>query len=271
MSKEGLKNFYNEHKLFVAIVIFWLISLLFESQGGDASKVGKSFLDMPFAVTANNILVIGKQISGHFLGFMGGGIIVFAGGTYWRNKNIEAVDAILKRDVPFFAICSVLSFAYVYLVAAKAGGWYVLRGAVHFSTCFFLFMILIECAIYFFTKNASWRALMLPIFVLAILINTSSGKSHLREASYDGRPASEAAVFTQFLIDQVVEAEQNGQTEMDLHVPVGDANDNFPHPLYMGNRVSKTLLRHGVISRPIKITVVPDESVNERFRIAIPK
>ena len=58
---------------------------------------------------------------------------------------------------------------------------------------------------------------------------------------------------------------------MILVVPKGDDRDNWPHPMYMGGNISRTLYRHGIITQPLKITIKPDTKMNEKYHIAIPK
>ena len=69
------------------------------------------------------------------------------------------------------------------------------------------------------------------------------------------------------LINQIVTADKNGKTEMQLVVPKGDNRDNWPHPKYMGGNISRTLYSHGIISKNIKITVKPDENMNRNYHL----
>ena len=58
---------------------------------------------------------------------------------------------------------------------------------------------------------------------------------------------------------------------MILYVPKGNNIDNWPHPMYMGKRISNTLYKHGLISKLIKIKIQPDETLNQKYNIDIPK
>ena len=73
------------------------------------------------------------------------------------------------------------------------------------------------------------------------------------------------------MIEQIKKADEAHQKEMVLHVPKGDNLDNWPHPMYMGENISRTLYRHGIITRPIEITLQPDVSMNEKYNIPIQK
>ena len=71
------------------------------------------------------------------------------------------------------------------------------------------------------------------------------------------------------IIQQVQEADREGKSEMVLRVPKGDNKDNWPHPMYMGGNLARTLYKHGLISKPIKITIQPDTSINEKYHIKV--
>lgn len=73
------------------------------------------------------------------------------------------------------------------------------------------------------------------------------------------------------LIEQIQMADREGKAEMVLRVPKGDNRDNWPHPMYMGGKISRTLYKHGLISRNIKIKIQPDAAMNEQYHIAVPK
>ena len=72
---------------------------------------------------------------------------------------------------------------------------------------------------------------------------------------------------SQHLIDQIIAADRAGLDEVTITVPKGDDVDNWPHPLYMGKNISRTLHAHGIISRRLKVKILPDETLNERFNL----
>ena len=54
---------------------------------------------------------------------------------------------------------------------------------------------------------------------------------------------------------------------MTLYVPVGVDEVNWPHAIIMGGRFANSLSQHGIISKYLEVTVVPDESINEMFNL----
>ena len=73
------------------------------------------------------------------------------------------------------------------------------------------------------------------------------------------------------IVTQILDAENQGALEMELHVPKFTTDDNWPMATYSGGSVSRfpyTLWRHGLIDSGIYITVVPDEDKNIEFGIS---
>ncbi len=69
------------------------------------------------------------------------------------------------------------------------------------------------------------------------------------------------------IISQVVDASKKGLYVVELHVPVSERSDNWPHAVYLGSRLSNTLYRHNLIKEKIEISVVPDEEKNRKYNI----
>lgn len=83
------------------------------------------------------------------------------------------------------------------------------------------------------------------------------------------------AEISRDIIDQYVQADQAGQKQMLLYVPVHtedpDTQDNWPHSAVLLPRITNTLYEHGIISYPIDITVVPSVEMNEKYHLEIPQ
>ena len=69
------------------------------------------------------------------------------------------------------------------------------------------------------------------------------------------------------LVNQVIEANQAGKTEIELEVSMSGHDANWPQSYAMGESMAVTLYKHGVISRPMEIKFVPSQEYNERYMI----
>lgn len=71
------------------------------------------------------------------------------------------------------------------------------------------------------------------------------------------------------LVRQIKTAAEAGEPEITLHVV--DAShgegDNWPHTLYMGDRIAYTLFKHGVVDHYMQIIIEPDQEINDRYGI----
>ena len=80
--------------------------------------------------------------------------------------------------------------------------------------------------------------------------------------------AKTSQAITQDIYQQVLNADNGRTKEMNLYVPsFQSTTDNWPMAVYLGERVSRTLYKHGQISTPIQITIVPDPERNKLYGI----
>ena len=70
-----------------------------------------------------------------------------------------------------------------------------------------------------------------------------------------------------YIIQQIKENED--QNEIELHVPCHASEDNWPHSLFAADRFSQSLYKHGIISKKVKINMIPDRNVNLKYGIDV--
>lgn len=246
------------NKSLIVFLIIWLISLLFEANGGRAKSMAheESYFALIIDTAARLIqsLLFDNRGSALML------LVLITMPFMWRaDKNLWRV--LIK-----FVWCLPLWTAYIILVAARAESTYALRPDVQFGFFFFVFVIFFV-ALSFWIKKFPRAALILPILAFALFTWIFSGKRTLCPSTFNHVPESICVQVSQHLIDQIIAADRAGLNEVTITVPKGDDVDNYPHPLYMGANISRTLHAHGIISRRIKVTIQPDATLNERFNL----
>ncbi|MBE8950845.1 MAG: hypothetical protein SR3Q1_09670 [Quinella sp. 3Q1] len=253
-----LKKFFVANKPLFVILIFWLISLLFEANGGRANSMTHE---------ENYLLLILYTASALIQSLLfdnrGSALIIFAAITtifIWRE------DKELWCAVKKFWLCLPLWTAYIILVAARAEPAYALRPDVQFGFFFFVFVIFFA-ALSFWIKKFPRATLILPILAFALFTWIFSGKRTLCPSTFNHVPEKVCVEVSRHLIDQIIAADRAGLDEVTITVPKGDDADNWPHPLYMGKNISRTLHAHGIISRRLKVKILPDATLNERFNL----
>ena len=78
-------------------------------------------------------------------------------------------------------------------------------------------------------------------------------------------------LFTNSLVEEIVAADKNGVSSLEIHVPLfkSSSADNFPFAVYADDAIVLCLLRQGLIKNRIKIKIVPDANVNKKFSIPV--
>ena len=269
LSRVELKNFklgkfFAENKTLLMILIFWLISLLFEANGGRAGRIVHEESYFSLATEAAEETMQSLLFDNH-----GSVLMIFAAVTMifiFARRIDEDAENLLRLMKKFF-LCLLLWTAYIILGAAKVDVTYALRPDVQFGFFFFEFAIFLT-ALSFWIKKFPRTALIIPILCFALFTWIFSGKRTLCPSTVNHVPEKICVEVSRHLIEQIISADKAGLEEVTITVPVGDAElDNWPHPLYMGKNISRTLHVHGIISRRLEVKILPDATLNERFNL----
>ena len=246
------RKFFADNRSLFVVLIFWLISLLFEANGGRAKSMaqdGNFFAQIPDAAA---ILIHSLLFDNH-----GSALLIFAAVSMAflfarRAADVEAREflGVLGK----FLMCLPLWTAYMILMAARADTTYALRPDVQFGFFFFVLVIFFVTLSFWFRKFPR-AAFILPILTLALFTWIFSGKRTLCPSTFNHVPEKICEQVSRHMIEQIIAADRAGLDEVVVTVPKGDDKDNWPHPLYMGDNISRTLHVHGIISRRLNVTI----------------
>ena len=263
LKKFNPKKFFVANKTFFVFLIFWLISLLFEANGGRAKLI---------AHEENYFLLVSETASmtvqSLFFDNHGSALMIFSTVTIFfiLAKRTDDDAKNLWRIIKKFLLCLPLWMAYIIPVTAKADITYALRPDVQFGFFFFLFIIFFV-TLSFWIKKFPRAAFVVPVVCFALFTWIFSGKRTLCPSTFDHVPEKICVEVSRHLIEQIVSADRAGLKRVTITVPKGDDVDNWPHPLYMGENISRTLHAHGIISRRLEVKILPDVTLNERFNL----
>lgn len=269
-----LGQFVRENALFLGILLAWLVSAIFELNGGRAAS---DEWNGSFAWKLKYTLYGLKEVA------------FGCNPVFWCVSVCCVVAAIAalaasrgkKKENPvdpwLSAVCIVAAAAilvYTLFLCAAVTPSYIYRSEYLFEFCFFGLMIVSLCFAYLFSV---WPKLFvlapLALCILASRINT--GGATFQESTMGNLDPKICAEISRDIIDQYVQADQAGQKQMLLYVPVHtedpDTQDNWPHSVVLIPRITNTLYEHGIISYPIDITVVPSVEMNEKYHLEIPQ
>lgn len=207
------------------------------------------------------------------------------------NSLIQFKAIVFALSKPFMIIC-VISFAYfiyssvrqhaldmnivtlfvaiaattVFLILLNSLVGYMSRVEATWGIWFYMILF---CAIELgeLVDSIKWKAILLPVVLIIIIVlcyypdgtyMISSSRNHNYRLCY---------YTSSYFVDSIVEADRNGELEVEIPIPEAEANDVKNLTFYpgVGNIVSETLYNHGIISKKITVIEIIDPSLNERF------
>ena len=261
-SKQGYKMFVKDNLFYIGILLIWLISLFFEAHGGRAHAIGHSVFSLPIVEAGKHFWAILSKISKEYILFT---FILIIGTLLINYKEKTNVYFTLFK---IYILTSIISLPYLLLICAKASPGYMGRSDVFIS--FIIWTLLLSCfSLAYLVKYTPKISIVLPIVALYFIIEAIGGNSFQPNVVSNGISEKECIAVDREIIQQLQEADRNGKSEVILRVPKGDNRDNWPHPLYMGNVLSRTMYKHGLISKQLKITIQPDLDMNKKYHISI--
>lgn len=261
----NVRDFVQKNVSWFVILFIWLISLIFEANGGRANQIGHGLLSLPIKATLASLGILLKQT---YKGFYIILLVVFclAGIGFIKCKNKQSEDLMYRISIIKFAICLVSVLLYEILVCAKAFPTYIAQGNVAFSFLFYLFLMLCFSLSFLLHKYPKVLSI-LPLFCFVVGVFTFNSNIRYKESNIPNLAPYKCVLVDKDLIEQIVKADRDGNKEMILTVPKSNTKDNWPHPNYMGSNISRTLYKHGIISQNIKITIKPDIKMNLKYRL----
>ena len=255
-----------QHQFYVTIILIWFLALLFEANGGDAVNVGKnySYLHLPVAEALAALGTLARQIDWSYVGLMVVSL-VGAAWVYCKKDKREPVDENYRLQMLENSSSILLVFIFLTLLCAKATPAYAGRIQSMFGLFFFALLLTFNAGMYLL-RQTSLAGKMLPLIFFMFLIIGTNSFSPFSESNFYNRSPYECMEVSRYFITQVQQAAQAGKHEMVLKVPKGATASNWPHlKAYFGEKLAHTLLAHGLINHPMKITIAVDPALNKQF------
>ena len=110
----------------------------------------------------------------------------------------------------------------------------------------------------------------MPLFLIIVYsISFVNGVDTFKESNARNFEPSKCRQINEYLIKQLKEADEMGISEIDLHIPVFNNDNNWPLADFGVQRISTALHQHHIISRRITVHFYPDKKVNETLGISI--
>lgn len=271
---------YIKQNIFNLVVLgCWLVSIWMESQGGRAGQSSQEgILNLPLKETVRQFISSIDNMQKLFIAICAL-IELTALGIYiislWKSKK-ETGGAEIYSDIDRTFVgwlgkellCLTITVIYLLLLCAKVYPTYITQPLVMFSWMFWIMMIVFSALAYIINKLPA-VVMVLPLLLFVLIFETAiNGRSsychNYWPVSFSPQTVKE---LDENIIRQVKEAESAGIDSVEVLIPLHDS-DSFPMALsYGGERIAKSLYRHGIVGRYISITLVPDSSINDTFHL----
>ena len=253
-----------------AVLLVWLIALVFEVNGG---RAGSLTADASFVYNLKKVYWKLPSVRWKFNNlFLTIAVMVpaAAAAVLLIAKGSTEEDRAFAQSAVRHVLCLALSSVYLVLLCAMTKPSYIQSAQVLLGAVFYLLLLLGASAAFLIRKYPRMLA-VLPLALVLIVFETDTRDKTFVDSNLSGIPARTAKAVSDALIAQIVELEKSGKTEEEelrLYVPVGDSNDNWPHPTYMLYNFTRTLREHGILNDEYHFgTIVPTEDFYERYGI----
>ena len=255
------KKMLSENFISLISLLLWSVSLVFEAMGGRS----ESFEDKSFDIieTFKLLWVKVNYCCNRFCLVFFVIVSILIIGVFFLKK--EKRNHVFFKDIGCFTYCVLLCTVFEILLCTKTDYSNIQRTDILFSPVFYIFVIIV-LAVAFLLKQYKSINIILPVLLLIIFTSAFNGNKTFLNSNQLNLEYKTCKQLNEYLIQQIVESDEKHLEEMTLKTPVyTNQEDNWPHAVYFGDRISKTLYQHGVISRPIQITISPSKEVNDLF------
>ena len=270
VARDGIKHrgengFLKRNAVKLCGLLLWIVALVFEAHGGRAASLAS---EEPLAERVLSALGSAfTKLSGVNLFFLIFCILCVIGFslTAFRRKDKET-----GRSVFFHLIVGVLCFGYIVLLCAWTGPANAAMADIQFNFLFF-FLLLAFTGLGAAAARYPRTAAALPLVLCLLLFETNTRwRTFVESNSYNNIHPSVIRQIDGDILSQIVTADQAGEKSVTVRVPQFDTSNNWPLPLYVGDRMSMTLYKHGITVKQMEITIRPDGTLNEQYHLPAP-
>lgn len=264
--RSGVKQFAQQNFVYIGILTAWLASAIFELSGGRAGDANQNVLDGLLEVVeylSHPTVYCGKL-------FMVTAFLLLAAmaGILLMRKKKEAEDVRMLSFTLEIFVCGLALLVYMLLLIAKVDPAFISRSEYLFGLFFYVIMI-VAAAFAYIVKRYPGTLVAVPFVLCVIISSMNTPWLTYKESNMGNTDAAVCKRIGDDLVEQMILADQNGETSVNLHVPVTDNPDNWPHFAgKYGIAIANSLFEHGVIGREIEVTIIPDEAMNEKYGVS---
>lgn len=251
--KKFIKNNYDK----LLILLVWGISQIFELNGGRANSINTqtNFIDN-LNMTLINLGYLIKTLNKPFILFLGTIIIT--------SIILLIKDKEIKKEIYFQCILSgILTMSYLILVCAYSFPLYITRSDTIFGVIFYV-LIAAFLGLGYIIKTRPKTIIIMPVVIIILFTFTDTLGKTYRESNIPQLDPENCIAIDNYIINQIVSADEMNIKEIDIYIPRFNTEDNWPIATYSNGYVD-TLYDNRIIKNKIKVRYIIDENVNKEL------
>lgn len=260
MGRKTLDGLFRKNAWLIAVLALWLVSVVFELNGGRAGSMdSEAGYIAQLKSTVWYLLDRLRTVNGKFVLVSSAAVLVALALLVKSGCKTEFDQEYAQRMIQW-VLCGGFSLLYLILLSAAAAPGYIMRPDVLFGAAFFALMIVITSLAYI-ARRAPRVMTVMPLLLFVLVFETDTRWKTFKEPNISNLPAQECADINNAMIEQLIEADREGLTTVELRVPEG------PYPWYMGDGMARTLLKCGLIHHAMDATAVTVDDFYEVYEI----
>ena len=258
-SRMPLKHFLKKSGLFLGILAAWAVSVIFELSGGRARNLSGEdpLMDRIKRVIHLLLDVIERMEDTVF--YLSAAILVAGLVLMLISRWKKPEDRTYALAVLGHLFCAGVTLLYLILLSASTACEYITRMDVLICAVFHVLIAVFYSLSYIIGKCRN-AALAMPLVTFIMAFDVLLGIDTFAQSNVLGTSADVCLKTNRSFVQQILEADQAGLTEMTLRVPRCDTEDNWPYAFHMGGRMVTALKSHDMIDH---IEVIHVEAIDD--------
>ena len=265
------KSFLRKNVPELLIVAAWFVSAIFELNGGRASA-DMGYRLPPLQGLKETVHRFCRMVfySNRFFLLFAFLVVIGAIAVLAFTKEKGSREKEVLSTARELILCAILMVAAIVILCVKVDVCNINRSEYVFGIYFYGLLLLFTAFTYLLHKFPKLM-LALPLVICILASSVITPNKTFLSANYQDCDSSICIAVINDVIDQLRTAQEAGQSEATIHVPVSEPDDNWPLSSFTGDMMASTLYDHGVLSRPIQVTVQPDPEMNKKYDLPIPE
>lgn len=262
-----LGSFIQKNSVHLFVEALWFLSLVFEFSGGRAGQMDTGLSLSKFA----DVLVAYKGMAVHLnrklLLLLGAPTLLSLAKLAHVGSGGQAGKAVEAKEspLPTLILFTLLSWAFVSLLTAYIDTRFLVRSEVYVGLAFPLLLIG-ALSLAELLRDHGQLAVLGAFVVFLMTTDAIVLSDRLQPSNTQRMPNMICRKIDDDMLNQYLEADELGQSELTLHVPRYSNSINWPQDESVPGSISYALYRHGMISRPLVAHLFIDDEMTEFYK-----